>query len=185
MTVILRQLLDFARRTPTQTAAADLQQVVSGAIDMLTPLAEKANVNIGVTAQEKAYPIQVDAEQFRQVVTNLVMNAIQSMSEGGEINVEITKETDIRPPKIENGETVPERDAAYYCLKVSDQGAGIAEENIEHLFEPFFTTKGVGEGTGLGLSISYGIIKEHGGWIDVSTTLGKGSCFFVFIPAEA
>ncbi len=185
MTVILRQLLDFARRTPPQTAAADLRQVVSGAIDMLTPLAEKANVNIAVTAQENAYPIQVDAEQFRQVVTNLVMNAIQSMPEGGEINVEITKEIDIRPPKMVDGETVPERDAAYYCLKVSDQGAGIAEENIEHLFEPFFTTKGVGEGTGLGLSISYGIIKEHGGWIDVSTTLGKGSCFFVFIPAEA
>ena len=100
MTVILRQLLDFARRTPPQTAAADLRQVVSGAIDMLTPLAEKADANIGVTAQEKAYPIQVDAEQFRQVVTNLVMNAIQSMPEGGEINVEITKDTDIRPPDM-------------------------------------------------------------------------------------
>ena len=69
-------------------------------------------------------------------------------------------------------------------LTVKDEGDGIAEENIEHLFEPFFTTKGVGEGTGLGLSIAYGIIKEHDGWIDVESVLGKGTCFSVYIPAE-
>ena len=74
--------------------------------------------------------------------------------------------------------------ATYYCLTVKDEGDGIAEENIEHLFEPFFTTKGVGEGTGLGLSIAYGIIKEHDGWIDVESVLGKGTCFSVYIPAE-
>ncbi len=59
---------------------------------------------------------------------------------------------------------------------------GIPEENVQHLFEPFFTTKAVGEGTGLGLSIAYGIVQEHGGWIDVTSRPGEGSCFTVFLP---
>ena len=67
-------------------------------------------------------------------------------------------------------------------MRVIDDGSGIAQEDIRHLFEPFFTTKDVGQGTGLGLPIAYGIMQEHGGWIDVQSRLGEGSCFSVFVP---
>jgi len=73
----------------------------------------------------------------------------------------------------------------YVCVRVADEGEGIAEENIPHLFEPFFTTKDVGEGTGLGLSVAYGIVRDHGGWIAVKSELGKGSLFAVYLPASA
>jgi two-component system NtrC family sensor kinase len=70
-------------------------------------------------------------------------------------------------------------------LHIKDEGGGISKDNINHLFEPFFTTKNVGEGTGLGLSIAYGIVREHGGWIDVKSNVGEGSCFTIYIPLEA
>jgi signal transduction histidine kinase len=73
----------------------------------------------------------------------------------------------------------------YDCLIVEDHGQGIEPEHIEHLFEPFFTTKDVGEGTGLGLSIAYGIVEEHGGWIDVTSRVGEGSVFSVYLPVES
>ena len=112
------------------------------------------------------------------------MNAVQSMPQGGVVTIELKKQTDRIQLQSSKREQSIREDATYYCLTVKDQGAGIAQENIDHLFEPFFTTKGVGEGTGLGLSISYGIIKEHDGWIDVQSALGEGSCFSVYIPAE-
>ena len=184
MTGILRQLLDFARRSPPRTMATDLRQVVASTIELLASLAEKSNVRLQFFSPEEAFPIQVDPEQFRQVVSNLVMNAVQSMPQGGVVTVELKEQIDRTSLQSSQGEQSIRDEATYYCLTVKDQGVGIAQENIDHLFEPFFTTKGVGEGTGLGLSISYGIIKEHDGWIDVQSTLGEGSCFSVYIPAE-
>jgi two-component system NtrC family sensor kinase len=72
----------------------------------------------------------------------------------------------------------------YVAVSIKDEGEGIPENNVNHLFEPFFTTKGVGEGTGLGLSIAYGIVQEHGGWIDVQSKVGEGTCFTIYIPLE-
>ena len=89
----------------------------------------------------------------------------------------------VRPPAIPAAATTAS--SAYFAIEICDQGVGIAEENMQHLFEPFFTTKGVGEGTGLGLSIAYGIAREHGGWIDVSSRPDEGSCFTVFLPEGA
>jgi signal transduction histidine kinase len=74
--------------------------------------------------------------------------------------------------------------SAFFGIEVHDQGVGIPEENMQQLFEPFFTTKAVGAGTGLGLSIAYGIVQEHGGWIDVNSRVGEGSCFTVFLPEK-
>jgi signal transduction histidine kinase len=73
---------------------------------------------------------------------------------------------------------------ACLCIEVRDEGAGITSDALAHIFEPFFTTKDVGEGTGLGLSVAYGIVKDHGGWIDVSSRLGAGSVFTVWLPEE-
>ena len=82
-----------------------------------------------------------------------------------------------RPPEGDGG-----HETEYHCIEIRDHGVGIPADHLEHLFEPFFTTKEVGEGTGLGLSIAYGIVQEHGGWIDVASRPGEGSCFTVFLP---
>ena len=76
-------------------------------------------------------------------------------------------------------------EAEWVRLDVVDEGEGISPEVLPRVFEPFFTTKGVGEGTGLGLSVSYGLIRDHGGWISVSSEPGRGSCFSIFLPLEA
>ena len=73
----------------------------------------------------------------------------------------------------------------YSCLTVRDTGCGIDPGLIDRIFEPFFTTKQVGEGTGLGLSVTWGIVREHGGWIDVASQSGKGATFTVYLPREA
>ena len=70
-------------------------------------------------------------------------------------------------------------------LNVRDEGVGISNDHLHHIFDPFFTTKEVGEGTGLGLSIAYGIVEDHGGWIDVESVVGQGACFSVFLPLVA
>ena len=73
----------------------------------------------------------------------------------------------------------------YVCVTIRDSGRGMDAATLEHIFEPFFTTKGVGEGTGLGLSVAYGIIRDHGGWIDVETKPGAGTSFHVYLPSAA
>ena len=185
MTGILRQLLDFARRSPPQTQATDLSQALSSTIELLASLAENNHVQLQLIAPHEAFPIHVDPEQFRQVVSNLVMNGVQSMPQGGVVRVELQKKqsTEIKTHSLGPSQNL-KANTTYYCLTIRDEGSGIDQEIMEHIFEPFFTTKGVGEGTGLGLSISYGIIKEHDGWIDVESVPGEGTCFSVYIPAE-
>ena len=72
----------------------------------------------------------------------------------------------------------------YLRICVQDEGQGVSEEDMGHIFDPFFTTKDTGKGTGLGLSIAYGIVREHGGWIDAESEIGKGSCFSIYLPQE-
>jgi signal transduction histidine kinase len=103
-----------------------------------------------------------------------VLNATQAMPGGGRVEIDVAAARATRP-----GEAT-ERD--YVCITVADQGVGIAPENLSRIFEPFFTTKDVGAGTGLGLSVCYGIVEEHGGFITVDSTIGKGSRFSVFLP---
>jgi signal transduction histidine kinase len=83
------------------------------------------------------------------------------------------------------GESDDHAERDYLTIAITDQGHGISSEHLTDIFEPFYTTKDVGEGTGLGLSIAYGIIHDHGGWIDVVSTPGQGSCFTIYLPQEA
>ena len=121
---------------------------------------------------------RVDPGQIQQVLTNLVVNAFQAMPEGGRVEVRI-RAARTRPPEVPAG---PEAD--YLCIEFEDEGEGIPHEVQSRLFDPFFTTKDVGEGTGLGLSIAHGIVLDHGGWIDVESKPGEGSCFSVYLPRE-
>jgi PAS domain S-box-containing protein len=174
---IVRQILDFARRRPGQRITVDLQQLASQTLELIAPLAKKQNVKLVLANGDGTAVVNVDVEQIRQVLLNLVTNAVQAMLHGG--NVELTIGAAAEP--LPEGRTDPRR---YVCISVLDEGEGIPQENLNRIFEPFFTTKGPGKGTGLGLAIADGIVREHGGWITVESAPAKGSRFCVYLPRE-
>ena len=178
MTTIIRQLLDFARRNTPQRVDTDLRHIARQTMELLTALAEKNNVSLTLECEEAPFPIQLDVGQMQQVFSNLIVNAIQSMPDGGPVTVSLARAHDVTD---DHGSC---RQGEFYRLAVEDGGVGISAAEIDQVFEPFFTTKDVGEGTGLGLSISFGIVQEHGGWIDVNSEVGHGSCLSVYLPTE-
>ncbi|EYF04968.1 sensor histidine kinase [Chondromyces apiculatus] len=183
MAEIIRQLLDFARRRGADKAPVGLRGLLSRTCGMLGPLAEKQGVQITLAEPqgegEGDLLASVDASQLGQALTNLVLNAIQAMPRGGMITASVGRER-ARPPADMGGE-----EGEHVCIHIEDEGEGMTPEVLEHVFEPFFTTKQVGDGTGLGLSVAWGIVREHGGWIDVRSTPGEGSRFSIYLPVEA
>ena len=175
MTRIIRQLLEFARPRRADKALCVLEALASRTLDMLRPLAVKRDVELKLVATGETLAF-ADAAAVEQVMTNLVINAVQSMTRAGVVTVLVSKER-TTPPAFVGG---PPLEVA--ALRVTDEGAGIKKEHLAHVFEPFFTTKDVGEGTGLGLSVAYGIVQDHGGWIDVESREGKGTTFTVYLP---
>ena len=178
ITRIIRELLDFARRKSPHRMPVDLQQIARQTIELLDHQAVRQNYKLVLEESTGSTTAMVDVAQLQQVLSNLIVNAAQAMPGGRKIELGIRRER-TRPPDRQ-GET----DDEFLCVYVRDSGQGISRENLERVFEPFFTTKGAGEGTGLGLSISSDIVKEHGGWIDIESELGKGSCFSVYLPKE-
>jgi len=178
MTKLIQKLLDFARRRAPQKTPVDLRILAGQILEMLNSNAGKQGVSLELVKNSDIPLVAIDPSQMQQVLMNLVINGIQAMPKGGHLEVGLRLER-ARPPSQENGE-----EKEYIAIDVRDEGGGIAPENMNHLFEPFFTTKETGKGTGLGLSIAYGIVEEHGGWIDVESEPGQGSCFTVFLPVE-
>lgn len=179
MTEIIRHLLDFARQRPPKRVKTDGGEIVRKASDLVSCLGYRGAVRIelgqdGASSRMTA----MDPVQMQQVMTNLIENALQSMPDGGDAVVTV-KSVRTAPP-----EGVDQPPGRFLQITVEDQGVGIAEKDVPSIFDPFFTTKDVGQGTGLGLSITYGIVREHGGWIDVSSTQGRGSRFAVYLPQE-
>lgn len=175
MSHIIRQVLDFARPRAAVKAPTDLAALCQRTLHLLQNMAHQRGVALqfaggGGTAD-------VDAAQMQQVLTNLLVNALQATARGGRVAV-LIEPSDARPPAEPGSEA-----RRWHRIDVRDTGHGISPEHLRRLFEPFFTTKGVGEGTGLGLSVARGIVREHGGWIAVSSTVGAGTCFSVFLPA--
>lgn len=177
MTRIIRQLLDFARPRTPQHARVDLAEVIAKAVSLLDSTARRFRVTTQIHADGR-FPIDIDPDQILQVVSNLMLNAIQAMPEGGTLTLDLSRKRASAPDDQTRSE------ADYLCLQVRDEGEGIAPELLSRIFEPFFTTKDVGEGTGLGLSVSQGIVREHGGWISVTSATGKGTCFEIYLPLE-
>ncbi len=178
MTQIIRQLLDYARPQRLQKHEVDLCGVIEQTMEFLRPLADRQHVVVHFECRVQQTKTGVDEGRMQQVLTNLLVNAIQSMSHGGVVSVELDQER--RKPPI--GHVAKLGD--YLCISVRDEGAGIESDNLKHIFDPFFTTKDVGEGTGLGLSVAYGIVEEHAGWIDVESKVGQGSRFRVYLPRQ-
>jgi signal transduction histidine kinase len=179
MTNLVRQLLDFARRKTPQRDVVDVQQIASRTAELVLAVATKASVRFDLHRAGAIPSVRGDASQLEQVFTNLFVNAVDAMPGGGTVHVS-TALTRAMPPADHGGPA-----ADYVHVVVRDEGLGISHETLPHIFEPFFTTKEVGEGTGLGLAVCYGIVRDHGGWIDVRTTAGEGSEFSVYLPKES
>ncbi|HEX4070968.1 MAG TPA: ATP-binding protein [Planctomycetaceae bacterium] len=178
MAVIIRQLLDFARRRTPRKERTELSLLTQVTTQLLDGLAKSKHVEIEFASSPEELPAMADAGQLQQVLSNLLVNAVQAMPNGGTIKV-ATSRGNYRPRSV-GADVAGWGD--YARIDVRDEGVGIPPDNLHHIFDPFFTTKGVGEGTGLGLSIAYGIVEDHGGWIDVASVVGQGSCFSVFVP---
>ena len=177
MTGILRQLMDFARRRSPKREEASLLALCESTLALLAPLADRRGVTVHVRETDAPSAL-IDVGQMQQVLTNLVVNAIQATPSGGEVVMELSTR-DATNPSIPEAATAP-----HVCIEVSDTGEGVAKEHLSRVFEPFFTTKDVGEGTGLGLSVAYGIVVDHGGWIEVAHRDGGGTVFRVWIPIQ-
>ncbi|RLJ16965.1 histidine kinase [bacterium endosymbiont of Escarpia laminata] len=164
--VRLEQIVDglkrFARHDDTDGELFDLNQCVQDTLKVAwNELKYKAKVH---HEAGRLLPLHGRPGEISQVILNLLLNAAQAIPEFGEINIDTLCQDD---------EVV---------LRITDNGEGIPEENLDKLFRPFFTTKAKGKGSGLGLSISHGIIKDHGGRIDVESDFGKGSTFTLYLP---
>ncbi len=178
ITKIVNNLLAFARRRKPKRSLQDMEVIVNQVLDMLREAADKSKVVFKIIRQGQISSVSVDVLQIQQVLTNLVLNGIQAMAAGGCLEVVLAEEKKQHPEADMD-------EKSYLAIHVQDEGPGISLEHLSHLFEPFFTTKDVGEGTGLGLSIAYGIIQEHGGWIEAENRSGKGACFTVFLPLDS
>ncbi len=179
MTRIVRQLLDFARRGVSEKRSADLGALVRQTASLLESLGSKRGVSL--QCMEPAQPVfaWLDAAQIGQALTNLVVNAIDASERGSCVGIAVSsRDTAVAGDPAS-------RPGPWALLEVRDQGTGIAADKLPEIFDPFFTTKPVGEGTGLGLSVAYGIVQEHGGWIEAESEPLRGSCFRIWLPKVA
>ncbi len=163
---IVSGLLSFSRHSEMKYGDVDLNEILEQVIALTR---HKMEIQ-GIHLQTELYPhplvVTGDLTHLQQCFLNLLFNAMEAMPEGGQLSA--TSELD-----------VPNNNA---LVKIQDTGSGIPEENLDHIFDPFFTTKEEGEGTGLGLSIVYGVVKNHGGEIQVDSRVGKGTTFVLAIP---
>ncbi|HEV8303825.1 MAG TPA: CHASE domain-containing protein [Gemmatimonadales bacterium] len=186
---LTQQLLAFSRKQVLQPRTLDLNEVVRRMEKMLRRLIRE-NVEIQLRTGDTQAWFRADPLQVEQVMMNLVVNASDSMPEGGTLTLEAglvaqDAEPAARPDRIGPGGGPSGPSGPYVMLRVSDTGVGMDEETQSHIFEPFFTTKAQGKGTGLGLSTVYGIVQQSRGWITVDSRVGRGSTFTVYFPATA
>ena len=175
---LVDRVLVFSRSGAGERVAVHVEAVVREALDVV---AGKLPTNVRIETDLRAGQAAMlgDATQIHQVLMNLATNAVQAMSSGGVLSVSLDT-VHFDAERSASVGTVTAGD--YVVLRVADSGSGIAPEVQERIFDPFFTTKDVGVGTGLGLSLVHGIVTEVGGAIDITSTLGAGSAFTVYLP---
>jgi PAS domain S-box-containing protein len=158
-------LLNFSRTRAARRRPIDLSEVISSAARLVAHQKRGEGIEIQLRVEDALAPVSGDSGQLQQAVIALATNAIDAMPEGGILTISARNRGD------------------QVLVDVSDTGVGIAPENLPKIFEPFFTTKEVGHGTGLGLAVCYGILTEHGGGLDVQSTVGAGTTFTITLPA--
>jgi signal transduction histidine kinase/HAMP domain-containing protein/ActR/RegA family two-component response regulator len=178
---LTRQLLMFSRKNVMQPQPLDLRTVVGNLSKMLKRLLGET-ITLEFQPPPELPLVQADTGMIEQVIMNLAVNARDAMPKGGTLKIR----TDLVEMNDTSGQIHPEaRLGAFVCLRVADTGCGMDAATKSRIFEPFFTTKEAGKGTGLGLATVYGIVKQHEGWVEVSSEVGKGSTFSVFLPASS
>jgi two-component system cell cycle sensor histidine kinase/response regulator CckA len=177
---LTRQLLAFGRKQPLQPHALNLNQTVE---ELLKMLGRVIGAEIRLDCQLSCLPVFVYADRgmMEQVLMNLVVNARDAMPDGGDLIIkteQITLSEGFALSRHPEG-----RSGKFIRLSVADSGTGISPEHLPRIFEPFFTTKEIGKGTGLGLATVYGIVKQHQGWLEVSSVCGQGTVFQAYFPS--
>jgi two-component system NtrC family sensor kinase len=162
---ITNGLLDFSRTRAAQHIPLSLGEILAGTARLLSHQRRGERINIHVDSANDLKPVLGDAGQLQQAVIALATNAVDAMPFGGVLTISARN------------------DGGKVLVEVSDNGIGIPAENLPKIFEPFFTTKEIGRGTGLGLAVCYGILTEHGGSLDVQSTVGVGTTFTISLPA--
>ena len=177
---LIKQLLAFAHGTDSVHVELEPRQLIANLSQILQPILSR-KFQIAIHCDEGLRRVVGDATQLNQVLINLCINARDAMPQGGRIDVSaynfLADEAFAR--LLPDG-----KPGSYVCISVADTGTGIPPDILEKIFEPFFTTKEMGQGTGLGLSIVHGIMKNHGGCVQVESEVGKGSTFRLFLPAQ-
>jgi len=168
---ILKNLLDFSRRKPPHLVRTDIAGIIEDTISLVKGQAKVAHIEIRTECPAGLPLVAVDTDEMKQVLVNLINNAFFAMPSGGTLTVRCGAEAE------ETGRQL-------VVVSVSDTGHGIPEEQLDKIFDPFFTTRPDGGGTGLGLSISFMVVQNHGGRIEVESTVGQGSTFRVILPAQ-
>jgi PAS domain S-box-containing protein len=176
---LTHQLLTFSRRRMIQPKNLDLNEVVGDMIKMLQRILGE-DIKVQFEPGTALPAIHADAGMIEQILMNLAVNSRDAMPKGGQLSITTTRVA-IDDTFAQHN---PEAHAGnYVCLEMSDTGEGIEAENLTKIFEPFFTTKDVGKGTGLGLATVYGIVKQHRGWVNVASEVGRGTAFTMYFPA--
>jgi signal transduction histidine kinase len=170
----IRQLLDFSRFQPAEARAVFLGPLVHGLQELMHIEAERRRVRLHVEVPEHLPALAANADQLQQVLLNLVLNACDACSAGGQVRLIAS-----RVP----GDT-PEAQGMLE-LRVEDDGCGIAPEHLHQVFDPFFTTKKRGQGTGLGLTMVAQIVRNHGGQVEIDSAPGRGTCVTLRWPVAA
>jgi nitrogen-specific signal transduction histidine kinase/ActR/RegA family two-component response regulator len=186
-TRLIQQILDFSRRAVLERQPLDLLPLLKEHIKLLERTLPE-HIIIELACPTDTYIVNADPTRIQQMLTNLAVNARDAMPEGGTLRIELTRVI-LKPNQIpfltpitsQQTHTVETKE--WLRLTVSDTGDGIPAEILPHIFEPFFTTKEPGKGSGLGLPQVHGIVGQHGGHIDVTTQIGKGSTFTIYLPA--
>ncbi|MFN7138804.1 MAG: two-component regulator propeller domain-containing protein [Limisphaerales bacterium] len=177
---LTRQMLAFSRKQILQPKTIELNEITSEVAKMLERLIGE-NIAICCKLEENLPFICADPAMLEQVILNLALNSRDAMPKGGQLIIS-TNSVNVTDTSVRG------RNEAYagqfVCLTVADTGCGMDEETQHRIFEPFFTTKEVGKGTGLGLATVYGVVKQHHGWIEVTSKLGEGTSFKIFLPVD-
>ncbi|GAB6887829.1 ATP-binding protein [Desulfothermus okinawensis JCM 13304] len=165
---VVQNLLDFSRRKKTDiTELIDIKTLIDSTIKLVKNQLMISDIQLIMDIPPNLPKIKGNEDNLKQVFINLFLNAIQAMPDGGYLKI-----------------TAREKQG-YIEIGVEDSGMGMPPEVLDRIFDPFFSTKPVGKGTGLGLSIAYGIVKKHGGHIEVKSKQGEGTTFFVYLPIQS
>lgn len=181
---LMMQILDFSRRSYIETQPVDMKPLVDKVVETLRRTLPE-NIRLVIEVGQKEYVVDADSARIQRAVMNLVVNARNAMPEGGEIHIGLSRMEVRAMETLSDGIGRPEVDVTpgeWICVTVSDTGFSIPPQDLPHIFEPFFAAQTLGRRAGFNLAQVYGIVKQHGGHIEVKTSEERGATFRIYLP---